>query len=289
MEFGNKILITGADGQVGSEIKTVSKHFPKYDFFFAGKEDLSIADENSVHNFFQKFKPNYCINCAAYTAVDKAEDHTQLNKVTALNATAVGFLAKASNVYGTKLIQLSTDYVFDGNTTVPYNEKGVTKPMSVYGATKLKGELLAAQYTDAIIIRTSWLYSFYGQNFVKTMVKLLTEKTEIKVVNDQFGSPTYAADLTETILNIINSGNWLPGIYNYSNEGQTSWYNFAITIKNLIKSTCDIKPVPTSSFPTVAKRPSFSVLDKSKIKAMYKISIPKWEDSLKKCLELLGY
>ncbi|HUN04764.1 MAG TPA: dTDP-4-dehydrorhamnose reductase, partial [Niabella sp.] len=219
-----KILVTGANGQLGSEIRRLETNFPEYKFLFTDYEELSIIDEEAVEKFFEENRPDYCINCAAYTAVDKAEEKSEQDIVEKLNADAVGYLAKQCSKYHTKFLHISTDYVFDGSSSTPYTEADVPNPVSVYGVTKLRGEELALQNTDAIIIRTAWVYSSFGKNFVKTMMRLMQEKTEINVVNDQYGTPTYAADLAAVLLQIIKSGKWQSGIYHYSNDGITTWY-----------------------------------------------------------------
>lgn len=279
-----KILVTGGNGQLGSEIRELSNNYPAYMFLFTDKEELSIIDENAVNTFFDEHQPAFCINCAAYTAVDKAEDAAERPLVEALNADAASYLAKACAQHNTKFIHVSTDYVFDGNNTVPYKETDTTEPTSVYGITKLGGEQQAMAYTDSIIIRTAWVYSPYGKNFVKTMLHLLHNKPQISVVSDQYGTPTYAADLAAVIMQIIASGKWHPGVYHYTNEGQISWYEFALAIKEITGAACEVKAIPTSEYPTPAKRPAWSVLDKSKIREVYSIVIPGWRESLEACI-----
>lgn len=285
------ILVTGSNGQLGKELKVLADHYPQFRFVFASREDLKIHHYGLVENYFIATKPNYCINCAAYTAVDKAENEKDAAML--VNAEAVGNLAAVCKKYQTKFIHISTDYVFDGESEVPYKEDDPTHPINTYGQSKLTGEQLCMKEDkDAIIIRTSWVYSSYGHNFVKTMIRLMNERTELNVVDDQIGSPTYAADLAEVILKIIHKDqlsiiNWTPGIYHYSNEGKISWYNFAVTISELIGSNAKLHPISTAEFPTPAKRPRFSLLNKEKIKKTYQISIPEWKDSLKKCIYLL--
>ena len=280
------ILITGANGQLASELKEISGNFPGFKFLFTTKEDLPIEDENALATYFQNQSIQYCINCAAYTAVDKAESDKE--KAFAINANAVGNLATVCKKYGAKFIHISTDYVYDGSKGTPLKESDPTGPVNVYGQSKLKGEELAlANNASSIIIRTSWVYSSYGANFVKTMLRLFKEKKEIKVVSDQVGSPTYAADLAEVILLFIQkneSGQHFSGIYNYSNSGVTNWYEFALAIKEISDSHCNILPTTTSAYLTPAKRPLYSVMDTSKIKEELQIDIPFWKDSLKKCL-----
>ena len=280
------ILVTGANGQLGRELQALAASYPAYEFLFVSKEELSINDFNGVYRFLTNHHIDYCINCAAYTAVDKAE--TEKYKAFLINAEAAGNLARICKGYDTQLFHISTDYVFDGTGTQPYKEADATNPLGVYGSSKLKGEeLILHNDPSAIIIRTSWLYSSFGNNFVKTMLRLMKERESINVVNDQFGCPTYAADLATTILKIISSGNKKPGIYHYANTGITNWYEFAIAIKEMSKSKCTVNPIPTSQYPTPAKRPQYSVLDTTKIKETFSVLIPNWEDSLRQCLKLI--
>ena len=280
---GGKILVTGSNGQLGKELQQVAPSFPQFDFIFLSKEELPVHRFELVRNLFKDSTPQYVINCAAYTAVDKAEQEKEL--AFQINAEAVGVLAAVCKEYHTKVIHISTDYVFDGTASVPYTEDSPTNPQCVYGASKLEGEKQALQLNpDSIIIRTSWVYSAFGKNFVKTMLKLLQEKKEINVVNDQLGSPTYAADLAEVIMQIISAAQWQPGIYHFSNEGVISWYDFVIVIKELTGSNCKINPIPTSQYPTPAKRPAWSVLNKTKIQEVYNIRLKNWQDSLAECL-----
>ena len=280
-----RILVTGAQGQLGSEIKEIAAQYPNCIFTFTDRAELSITDKNAVDRFFEDFQPDYCINCAAYTAVDKAEDPEQRGIVEAVNAIAVEYLAAATAKYHAKLIHISTDYVFSGKATLPYKETDTAEPVSIYGITKLKGEQLALANTDAVVIRTAWVYSSYGKNFVKTMINLMQSKPQLKVVSDQYGTPTYAADLAKVIMQMINSGKWIPGIYHYTNEGNINWYEFALAIKDIINATCEIKAIPTIEYPTPAKRPAWGVLDKSKIKEAYHIFIPDWHNSLETCIQ----
>ena len=270
------ILVTGSNGQLGSEFKMLSHQDTEVDFIFTSKEELPVNNEKAVRAFFKKYHPHYCINCAAYTAVDKAESEKDL--AFEINAGAAEILAKICKENNTVLIHISTDYVFNGDATVPYKEDSPTDPQSVYGASKLEGEKrIMETNADSIIIRTSWVYSSFGKNFVKTMLKLMKEREEISVVNDQFGSPTYAADLAETIMQIIgklsthDSQLTIHQIYNYSNEGVISWYDFAVAIKEFNGSHCKISPITTSQYPTPAKRPAYSVLDKTKIQQTLKL------------------
>lgn len=287
--FTATILVTGSNGQLGNEIRILAKEYSEYNFLFTSRSELSIEEAESVKLFFQKNQIDFCINCAAYTAVDKAE--SQKDSAFQINANAVGELAKVCAEFGTKLIHISTDYVYDGSSSTALREDSPVGPVNVYGASKLQGEGLALQNNPStLIIRTSWVYSSFGNNFVKTMIRLLTEKNEINVINDQLGSPTYAADLAGVIMKLIQQmekGKSFSGIVNYSNGGITTWYDFAEEIKSLIHSDCKINPIPTTSYPTPAKRPLYSVLDTSKIKRMLQIQIPSWKESLKKCIEIL--
>jgi len=282
------ILVTGANGQLGNEMRVISPVYHAFNFLFVTKDDLRIDDMDAVKNYFSSHSIDYCVNCAAYTAVDKAEAESETALL--VNATAVGNLAAVCKNYGTQFIHISTDYVFDGTATVPYKENHPVAPVNMYGETKLKGEELAKQNNpDSIIIRTSWVYSSFGNNFVKTMLRLMKEKEQLNVVSDQQGCPTYAADLAATIMQIITSGKAAeqPGIYNYSNTGVINWYQFAVAIKELSGSKCLVKPIPSSNYPTPAKRPSYSVMDTAKIQQSFNIAIPFWKDSLQKCLSLL--
>ncbi|WP_407522476.1 dTDP-4-dehydrorhamnose reductase [Lacibacter sp. MH-610] len=280
------VLVTGSNGQLGKELQQLATAFPQFRFVFASREDLKLHHYGLVENFFIATKPQYCINCAAYTAVDKAENEPDMAML--VNGEAVGHLAAICKKYNTKFIHISTDYVFDGESETPYVETDTTGPINVYGRSKLSGEQLCIKENpDAIIIRTSWVYSSFGHNFVKTMVRLMQERNEINVVNDQIGSPTYAADLAKLILDVIATGKWQAGIYHYSNEGKISWYDFAVAIKELTGSHCIIHPIASTAYPTPARRPHFSLLDKTKIKAAYHLTIPNWKASLVKCMELL--
>lgn len=288
--FKKTILVTGSGGQLGMEVWKLSDEYPIYKFLFTTREDLAIDKFDLVKKYFEQQQIDVCINCAAYTAVDKAESDKE--KAFLINADAAGNLAAVCKAHQTKFIHISTDYVFDGTASVPYKEEDKISPVNVYGASKLRGEeLVLNNNPSSIIIRTSWVYSFFGNNFVKTMLRLLKEKESINVVGDQYGSPTYAADLADAIFKIINNENNADssaGIFNYCNEGVITWFEFAAEIKKNIKSKCGINPIPTSAFPTPAKRPQYSVLDTSKIKKTFGITIPKWKDSLHKCLSLLA-
>ena len=280
------ILVTGANGQVGKELRICAETDPAHNFVFLSREELLIEQAEQVEEVFKKHAPRYCINCAAYTAVDKAETEQAL--AYKINGEATGVLAAAAAQAGAGFIHISTDYVFNGTATVPYREDQAVDPVNTYGASKLQGEQLARLHNpDAVIIRTSWVYSRFGNNFVKTMMRLMGERESINVVNDQQGSPTYAADLAEAMLGIIRSGKWIPGIYNYSNEGITTWYRFALAIRELINSNCIVNAVPSTSFPTPAKRPGYSALNKNKIKENYRLFIPEWRGSLETCIRHL--
>ena len=283
------ILVTGANGQLGNEMRVASASYTSYNFLFVTKDELLIDDMDAVKKYFADHPIDYCVNCAAYTAVDKAE--TEPEKALLINATAVGNLAAVCKASNALFIHISTDYVFDGTATVPYTEDHPVAPVNTYGATKLKGEELAQQNNPgSIIIRTSWVYSSFGNNFVKTMLRLMKEREQLNVVSDQEGCPTYAADLANAIMQIITSGKAFehPGIYNYSNTGVINWYQFADSIKELSGSKCVVHPIPSSNYPTPAKRPSYSVMDTAKIQQIFNIVIPFWKDSLQKCLPLIG-
>lgn len=281
------ILVTGANGQLGKEMKELESDFPGYRFIFLSREDLPIHHFELVRNFFKGYRPQYLVNCAAYTAVDKAE--TEKDLAFQVNGEAVCVLAAICREYNTKFIHISTDYVFDGNGSTPYTPDAPVNPQSVYGASKLKGEQEARQYNkDSIIIRTSWVYSAFGRNFVKTMRKLMSERTELNVVNDQLGSPTYAADLARVIMQIIAGGKWTPGIYHFSNAGVISWYDFALAIRDMSGFNCQINPIPSSQYPTPAKRPAYSVLDTSGIFSTFGSAPVYWKESLQTCLQKLN-
>ena len=281
------ILVTGSNGQVGSEIKELEKDYP-YNFFFTTRDDIDITSKDSLRNFCKTNSINVIINCAAYTAVDKAETD-ELN-ADLVNRKAVKKLSIIAKELDIKLIHISTDYVFDGKNFKPYVEEYKTNPQSVYGKSKLDGEneMININPLNSIIIRTSWVYSYYGNNFVKTMLRLGREKEELGVIFDQVGTPTYAKHLALTILNIIPQiENSKVEIYNYSNEGVLSWYDFAKDIMELANLNCKVKPIETFQYPTPAKRPHFSLLNKSKIKSKYNIEIPYYKDGLIDCLKRL--
>jgi dTDP-4-dehydrorhamnose reductase len=281
------ILITGANGQLGSEIQNISPRYSGFHFIPTDVEELDLTDKAAVESFISTHDIDYIINCAAYTAVDKAEDEVEL--CYKINRDAVKNLAEAA-AGKVKIIHVSTDYVFDGLADVPYKETDRTRPQSIYGKSKLAGEeALLAACPESIIIRTSWLYSVYGNNFVKTMLRLGKERPELNVVADQQGTPTYAADLAQAILSIIvhveKTGDFPAGIYHYSNEGVTTWFDFAKKIMQLAGiTTCSVHPITTEQYPVKAARPRYSVLDKTKIRRTFWIGVPEWEESLRQCI-----
>lgn len=280
------ILVTGANGQLGKEIRELASAYPGFNFIFLSREDMPVHHFELVRNVFKGFQPQFLINCAAYTAVDKAETEKEL--AFQVNGESTGVLAAVCKAYNTKFIHISTDYVFDGQGSRPYRVDDPVNPQSVYGASKLEGEIQALRFNpDSIIIRTSWVYSAFGKNFVKTMLRLMSEKEEINVVSDQVGCPTYAADLAGVILHIIASGKWVPGIYQYSNTGAISWFTFASAIRELTGKNCRVNPIPSSGYPTPAKRPAYSVMDISGILETWGLSGIDWKFSLKACLARL--
>ena len=280
------ILITGCNGQLGNEMQLLEKENPQHTYFNTDVTELDITDQQAVESFVNENQIDGIVNCAAYTAVDKAENNEALCQK--LNAEAPAYLAHAVGQRGGWMIQISTDYVFDGTNHTPYKEDEETCPNSVYGRTKLVGELNVQKLCErSVIIRTAWLYSTFGNNFVKTMIRLGKEKPELGVIFDQIGTPTYARDLAVAIFAVINQG-VEPGIYHFSNEGVISWYDFTKAIHRLAGiTTCHVRPLHTEEYPTPAARPHYSVLDKTKIKQTYHIEIPYWEESLKDCIEKL--
>lgn len=280
------ILITGCNGQLGNEIQLLEPQHPEHTFFNTDVAELDITDAAAIECFIAANAIDGIVNCAAYTAVDKAESNTAL--CAQLNAEAPALLAKAVNERGGWLIQISTDYVFDGTNHTPYAEDEPTCPDSTYGTTKLEGEKAAAKACPrTMIIRTAWLYSRFGNNFVKTMMRLGRERDTLGVVFDQIGTPTYAADLAAAIMTAIEQG-VEPGVFHFSDEGATSWYDFTKAIHRIAGITrCRVSPVHTSEYPTAATRPHYSVLDKTKIKARYGLDIPHWEESLQRCIDTL--
>ncbi len=279
------ILVTGSKGQLGNEIQKLASSYPSIKFYFTDVEELDITDVEQLDKFFIENKIDFIINCAAYTAVDKAETDRKLADL--INVTAVKYLAEISKKFKTTLIHISTDYIFDGRNYKPYVETDRPNPISYYGQTKLNGEIQIEKYAgNAIIIRTSWLYSGFGNNFVKTMIKYGNERDSLKVVADQVGTPTYAGDLAKAILKIIPKLKNINEIeiYNFSNEGAISWYDFAEAIMKLKNINCKIIPIESKDYPTPAPRPFYSILNKAKIKNDFSIEIPYWLDSLEKCL-----
>jgi len=276
-----KILVTGATGQLGSELLVLSSSYSSYDWIFADRTKATLDDLELLQSQLSGIKPDIIFNCGAYTAVDKAESEKELSfKV---NHLAVGLIAKYARENNAKIIHISTDYVFDGTSSIALDEEAETNPINVYGESKLAGETACLQENpESIIIRTSWVYSKFGNNFVKTMQRLMQERDEITVVNDQIGSPTHAADLAQAMINVIESPEWISGIYNYSNEGEISWYEFAENIKELGSYSCKVTGIPSLSYPTPAKRPSYSLLNKEKIKTIYNLEVPNYKDSLRK-------
>jgi len=284
------ILITGANGQLGNELKVVSEKFYGYDFIFTDVDTLDMTNPEQTAEFINTSRPDWIINCAAYNLVDKAESEPDF--AMAVNGTAVNNLTKTIEGSECKLIHISSDYVYDGRLNVPYSELSPTDPLSAYGKSKLAGEKYALLHHGSMVIRTSWLYSSFGNNFVKTILKNAAGKESLRVVFDQTGTPTYAADLAEAIMHIIsgvirNQIAFNAGVNNYSNEGVCTWYDFATEIIRESNLKCDIIPVLTKDFKLAAQRPAYSVMDKSKIKENYSISIPHWRSSLQKCIKIL--
>jgi dTDP-4-dehydrorhamnose reductase len=281
-----KILITGANGQLGSELNVLSKDYGQFEWVFTDREELDLCDLENLASELSRIQPNYIINCAAHTAVDRAESEFELSDI--LNHKAVAVMAKWSNDNDCKLVHISTDYVFDGTAATALTESAATAPINVYGQTKLSGEIACMEENpSAIIIRTSWVYSSFGVNFVKTMSRLMQERDSLSVVNDQIGSPTYAADLAQAIITIITHQHWQAGIYHFSNEGEISWYEFALAIQEVGGFNCAVSGIPSSAYPTPAKRPQYSLLDKSKIKTTFGVVVPGYRESLEKCMGLL--
>jgi dTDP-4-dehydrorhamnose reductase len=281
-----KILITGANGQLGSEIKELAKNYSHYDFLYTDVDDLDITDAAEVNKYFEFHCPDTVINCAAYTAVDKAE--TEKEAAFLINSVAPGILSRAAADSGAFMVHISTDYVFDGRNFKPYHETDHVSPVSVYGKSKLAGETAVQEAGGkAVIIRTSWLYSAFGNNFVKTMIKYGSERDSLNVVFDQIGTPTYARDLAKAILDILPLAMTTEDIvvYHYSNEGVASWYDFAKAIHKFANITCEVNPITTKDYPLPAERPFYSVLDKAKIKKKFAIEIPYWRDSVKDCVQ----
>lgn len=283
------VLVTGANGQLGNSLRLLSEKYPQFNFLFTDVDSLDICNKEAVCSFVQTHAVDYIVNCAAYTAVDKAEDN--IDVCTHINRDAVYNLGEAAGKVGARVIHVSTDYVFDGTNYRPYVETDMTCPTSVYGSTKLDGEkLLQEVCAEAVIIRTAWLYSEFGNNFVKTVLRLGKEHDELRFIFDQVGSPTYAGDLAAAILQVIEQaedGSYCPGIYHFSGEGVCSWYDFTVKIIQLAGLTSRVVPIETKDYPTRAVRPHYSVLNKRKIKEIYGLVIPHWEESLRVCLKQL--
>ena len=281
-----KILVTGANGQLGSELKELSSHYSQFEWVFVDRSVLDLSNLESISKVLDTIQPQIIINCAAYTAVDKAETETELAEV--LNHQAVGVMAQWSANHDCRLVHVSTDYVFDGNSSTALTEEATTAPINVYGQTKLAGEhACLRENPNAIVIRTSWVYSKFGNNFVKTMSRLMQERDSLNVVNDQIGSPTYAADLAQAIMTIVTHSHWQAGIYHFSNEGEISWYEFALAIQEISGFDCLVSGIPSSDYPTPAKRPHYSLLDKSKITTTFGVVVPGYRESLEQCMGLL--
>jgi dTDP-4-dehydrorhamnose reductase len=284
------ILVTGANGQLGQALKKIAADYPGFSFIYTDFNELDITSEEAVRSFFSQQEIHALINCAAYTAVDKAESDEEL--AFKLNFEAVLNLTNVCQEHNAQMVHISTDYVFDGKHHVPYNESDDASPESIYGSSKLRGEAAAiGTNPDTIVIRTSWLYSEFGANFVKRMRELMQEKESLNVVFDQTGTPTYAVDLASAILTILgkvwNEPGTYGGVYHFSNEGVTSWYDFAVAIRELTGASCAVAPITSDKYPTPAKRPSYSVMNKQKIKDIFGLQIPYWRDSLQVCIKSL--
>jgi dTDP-4-dehydrorhamnose reductase len=279
-----KILVTGSNGQLGSELRVASlSHSKEYDWIFVERGEFDLSDLSSLESRLNFFDADVIINCAAYTAVDKAESEREL--ADKINNKAVGIISRWTKNNSAKLIHISTDYVFDGLSNTPLTEEAIVSPINVYGRSKLAGEIVCfKENSNSIIIRTSWVYSSFGTNFVKTMLRLMFQREQLKIVNDQIGSPTYAADLANIILLIVGHDVWNPGTYHFSNEGEITWFKFAQDIKKISGLECELVAVNSSEFPTIAQRPAFSLLDKSKIKQTFNIGVPDYYESLNSCL-----
>ena len=280
------ILITGSKGQLGNEMQQVAVRYPQFNYIYTDVDELDICDKAALDAFVKANSVNFIVNCAAYTAVDKAEDDVEL--CYKINSDAVRNIGEVAASNGIKVVHVSTDYVFDGTNHIPYTEIQEVSPATVYGKSKLAGEqALLESCKDSVIIRTAWLYSSFGNNFVKTMMKLGSERDSLNVVFDQVGSPTYAADLAEAIMKVISAENFVAGIYHFSDEGVCSWYDFTKTIHKIAGISCNVQPIESKDFPARTPRPHYSVLNKAKIKSTYGITIPHWEESLEKCIKIL--
>ena len=286
----HKILVTGANGQLGWELGQLASNYPAFKFVLVDRSQLDLAFPESFEKIIQTIAPDCIINTAAYTAVDKSETEKELSYT--VNATAVETLAVICKNLVIPFITYSTDYVFDGAATAPYNTSTKVDPVNYYGSTKAAGEKMAMEANeDSIVIRTSWVFSSHGNNFVKTMLRLMKERDQLKIVADQKGRPTYAKDLalaTMKMIEAMNAGKTVKGIYHFANGGETTWFDFAATIKAIAGLTCDVQPIETKDFPTPAKRPAYSVLDTSKIEQDVEVDFRHWEDALKECIELLS-
>lgn len=282
-----KILVTGANGQLGNELKLLLEASLPGQTIYTDRDELDLTDAKAVEAFLIDNDITHVVNCAAYTAVDRAEE--EKSECAAINTDAVKNLAMAADANGAKIIHISTDYVFDGTNHRPYRESDKVNPISQYGTTKRKGETaLLALAPESIIIRTAWLYSSFGNNFVKTMLRLADKNPEVRVISDQIGTPTYARDLAKAIVTILRSQQWVAGIYHFTNEGAASWYDFAHAIFRIAGKKVKLTPIPTEDYPTPATRPAYSILDRSRIKATYGVEIPHWEDSLRDCMAILA-
>lgn len=280
------VLVTGAKGQLGNEMQIASKRYDSFRYFFTDVDELDICDKETLNRFVTENTIHYIINCAAYTAVDKAEE--DIEHCYQINKTAVANIAQVARDNRIKVVHVSTDYVFDGTNYIPYTELMPVSPSTVYGKSKLEGEnILFEMCKQAVVIRTSWLYSSFGNNFVKTMMKLGAERDTLNVVFDQVGTPTCAADLADAIFRIIEHPNFTPGVYHYSNEGVCSWYDFTKSIHRIAGISCHVLPIESKDYPAKTPRPHYSVLNKTKIKKQYDITIPHWEESLEKCISIL--
>ncbi len=283
------VLVTGADGQLGQELQSLSNKINSpYRFIYTDVAQLDITDKEQITHYINEYSIQYIINCAAYTAVDRAESEEDI--AYKINYEGVKNLAEVAGKVGVKIIHISTDYVFDGTAITPYKESDHNNPISVYGKSKLKGEEALKEYAkEWIIIRTSWLFSQYGGNFVKTMMRLMNEKEELNIVSDQKGTPTYAADLAEMILVILDEAEWHTGVYHFSNSGETTWFDFATKIQSLAKlEKCKLNKVSTAQYKTAAQRPMYSIFDKSKIENKYKVFIPSWENALERMMKTIS-
>lgn len=281
-----KVLVIGSEGQLGSESKKISNNYNNVSWFFSSVKVLDLSDLNSINNYLSNINPTVIVNCAAYTNVDKAEIEIELANI--INFKAVDIISKWTSSNNVKLIHISTDYVFDGQSKLPLSENSITNPVNEYGRSKLKGEQICLKNDpNSMVIRTSWLYSSFGKNFVKTIIDLMKKNKSVKVVNDQIGSPTYAHDLARLIIEIIINYKNESGLFHYSNDGEISWFDFAKSIKELYNLDCEIIGVSSKEFNTLAKRPEYSLLNKSKIKTTFNLEIPNYKQSLKNCIEII--